>query len=45
MTSWIPSKLNFALIRSMLLCLRSSRQKLANGKLDVEPERTGIKNN
>ena len=29
-TSWIQSKVNFALFRSMLLCLRGSRPKLVN---------------
>ena len=44
-TSWIRSKVNFALLRSMLLCLRGSRQKLVNEKLDIEPEHTSIKHN
>ena len=34
-TSWIRSKVNFALLRSTLLCLRGSRQKLVNEKLDI----------
>ena len=29
-TSWVRSKINFALLRKMLLCLRGSRQKLVN---------------
>ena len=44
-TSWIRSKVNFALLRSMLLCLRGSRQKLVNEKLEIELEHTSIKNN
>ena len=44
-TSWIRSKVNSALLRSMLLCLRGSRQKLVNEKLDIELEHTSIKNN
>ena len=44
-TSWIQSKVNFALLRSMLLCLRGSRLKLVNEKLDIELEHTSIKNN
>ena len=44
-TSWIRSKVNFALLRSMLLCLRGSRLKLVNEKLDIELEHTSIKNN
>ena len=31
-TSWIRSKTIFALLRSMLLCLQGSRQKLVNEK-------------
>ena len=37
-TSWIRTKVNFALIRSMLLCLRGSRSNLCNEKLDIEIE-------
>ena len=44
-TSWIQSKVNFALLRSMLLCLRRSRLKLVDEKLDTELEHTSIKNN
>ena len=44
-TSWIRSKVNFALLRSMLLCLRGSRLKLVNEKLDIELEHASIKNN
>ena len=44
-TSWIRSKVNFELLRSMLLCLRDSRLKLVNEKLDIELEHTSIKNN
>ena len=44
-TSWIQSKVNFALLRSMLLCLRRSRLKLVDKKLDTELEHTSIKNN
>ena len=40
-TSWI----HFALLRSMLLCLRGSRQKLVNEKLVIELEHTSINNN
>ena len=36
---------NFSLLRSMLLCLRGSRQKLVNEKRDIELEHTSIKNN
>ena len=43
-TSWIPSKVNFALLRSML-CLRGSRQKLVDKKLDIDLKHTSIKNN
>ena len=43
-TSWIQSKVNFALLRSMLLCLRGSRQNLVNEKLDIELEHTSYKN-
>ena len=43
-TSWIRSKVSFALLRSMLLCLRGSRLKLVNEKLDIELEHTSIKN-
>ena len=39
-TSWIRSRANVALLRSMLLCLRGSQQKLANEKLDIELEHT-----
>ena len=35
-TSSIQSKINFELPRSMLLCLRGSRLKLVNEKLDIE---------
>ena len=40
-TSWIRSKVNFVLLRSMLL--RVSRQKLVNKKVDIELELTNIK--
>ena len=43
--SWIQSKVNFALLRSMLLCFRGSRQKLVDKKLDIDLEHTSIKNN
>ena len=36
---------NFSLLRSMLLCLRGSRQKLVYEKQDFELEDTSIKNN
>ena len=36
---------NVSLLRSMLLCLRGSRQKLVNEKRDIELEHTSIKNN
>ena len=42
--SWIRL-VNFALPRSMSLCLRGLRQNLVNEKLDIELERTNIKNN
>ena len=32
-TSWVQFKVKFALLRSMLLCLRGSQQKLVNEKL------------
>ena len=44
-TSWIRSKVNFALLRTKLLCLRGSRQKLLNEKLDIELEHASIKHN
>ena len=44
-TSWIQSKVNIGLLRSMLMCLRGSRQKLVKEKLDIELEHTIIKNN
>ena len=44
-TSWIRAKVNFALLRSMLLCLRGSGQKLVKEKLYIELEHTSIKNN
>ena len=44
-TSWIRSKVNFALLSSMLLCLRGSRLNLANEKLDIELEHASTKNN
>ena len=44
-TSWIRSKVNFALLRSILLCLRFSQLKLVNEKLDIELEHTSTKNN
>ena len=44
LTSWIRSKVNFTLLRSMLLCLRGSRQKLVNEKLDIELVQRSIKN-
>ena len=44
-TSWIPFKVNLALLRSILLCLRDLPQKLVNEKLDIEFEHTNIKNN
>ena len=37
-TSWIRSKVNFALLRSMFRCLGGFRQKLENEKLDLELE-------
>ena len=43
--SWVRSKVNFALLRTMLLCLRGSRQKLVNKKLDIELEHTSITHN
>ena len=43
--SWIQSKVNFTLLRSMLLCFRGSRQKLVDKKLDIDLEHTSIKNN
>ena len=43
--SWIQSKVNFALLKSMLLCFRGSRQKLVDKKLDIDLEHTSIKNN
>ena len=42
--SWIRS-VNFALPRSMSLCLRGLRQNLVNEKLNMELEPTNIKNN
>ena len=44
-TSWIRSKVNFALLRSMLLCLRGSRQNVVNEKLAIEIEHTSITHN
>ena len=44
-TSWVQFKVNFALPRIMLLCLRGSRKKLMNEKLDIELEHTSIKHN
>ena len=44
-TSWKQSKINFALLRSELLCLRGSPLKSANEKLDIELEQTSIKIN
>ena len=44
-TSWIRSKVNFALLKSMLLCFRGSRQTLVNEKLDVELKHASIKKN
>ena len=35
-TSWIRFRINFALLRSMLLCLRCSQLKIVNEKLDIE---------
>ena len=43
--SWVRSKVNFALLRTMLLCLKGSRQKLVNKKLDIELEHTSITHN
>ena len=43
-TSWIQSKANFALLRTMFICLRGLRQKLINEKLDTELEHLSIKN-
>ena len=37
-TSWIRSKVNFALLRSIFRCLGGFRQKLENEKLDIELE-------
>ena len=42
--SWIRL-VNFALPRSMSLCLRDFRQNLVNEKLGIELEHTNIKNN
>ena len=42
--SWIRS-VNFALPRSMSLCLRGLRQNSVNEKLGIELEHTNIKNN
>ena len=36
---------NFALPRSILLCLRDSRQSLGNEKLNTELKHTSIKDN
>ena len=44
-TSWKQSKINFALLRSKVLCLRGSRLKSAKEKLDIELEHTSIKIN
>ena len=44
-TSWKRYKVNFALLRSLLLCQRGSRQKLVNEKLEIELEHTSIKYN
>ena len=44
-TSWIQSRVNFALLRSMLLCLRGLRQMLVSEKLDIELKHTSIKHN
>ena len=44
-TSWIQSKVIFALLRIMFLCLRGSRLKLVNKKLDIELKHSSIKNN
>ena len=41
--SWIRL-VNFALPRSMSLCLRGLRQNLVNEKLDIELKPTNIKN-
>ena len=43
-TSWIQSKANFALLRTMFICLRGLRQKLINEKLELELEHLSIKN-
>ena len=40
---WIQSKVKFALLRSILLRLQGSRQKLVNEKVDIELEQTSIK--
>ena len=42
--SWIQSKANFALLRTMFICLQGLRQKLINEKLDIELEHLSIKN-
>ena len=44
-TSWKQSKINFALLRSKLFCLRRPRLKLENEKLNIELEHTSIKIN
>ena len=44
-TSWVQFKVNFALPKIMLLCLRGSRKKLMNEKLDIEIEHTSVKHN
>ena len=41
--SWIRL-INFALPKSMLLCLRDLRQNLVTEKLDVELDHTNVKN-
>ena len=43
MRSWIQSKENFAILRSMLLCLRDLRLKLVNEKLNTELDHTSMK--
>ena len=43
-TTWIRTKINFALLRSMILCLRGSRTTSSGIKesIDIELERTYI---
>ena len=43
-TTWIRTKINFALLRSMILCLRGSRttNSVIKESIDIELERTYI---